>query len=67
MGGSCDPAYDEDGRRYVVITWRVIINFDDVGSEPARDFAAGRLALLVASLKTQFDVEDVTIETEEAK
>jgi len=50
-----------------VITWRVIINFDDVGSEPARDFAAGRLALLVASLKTQFDVEDVTIETEEAK
>jgi len=50
-----------------VITWRVIINFDDVGSEPARDFVAGRLALLVASLKTQFDVEDVIIETEEAE
>jgi hypothetical protein len=50
-----------------VITWRVIINFDDAGSEPARDFAAGRLAVLVATLKTQFDVEDVTIETEEVE
>jgi hypothetical protein len=67
VGDARHPPHEQDCARREVITWRVIINFDDAGSEPARDFAAGRLAVLVATLKTQFDVDDVIIETEEVE
>jgi hypothetical protein len=68
MDGPDDPQDVEERRaRREVITWKITINFPENNSEAARDYAAGRLAVLVAMLKTEFDVEDVIIDTEEAQ